>query len=527
MNKKQRRNDTAKERRLQVILPLNLDLSIPEDDSLRLLIEITEEMDYRELYTAYERRESAGEATAKQLFQLVVFGFMNGYYSLRSISAACRYDVRMMYLLHGKKAPSHERFGDFIRNRLVGDVMENLFYQLVTKLLERGHISFANLFVDGTKIEANANRYSFVWEKSTSKSESKMRAQIEMKLLELQTDYGHFETSPTLAGMLEYLDKKWQESGMQRIAGKGRRKSKLQKDLELLEEYQHRQVEYDAKKKEFKGRSSYSKTDHDATFMRMKEDHMKNGQLKPAYNLQLGVEGEFIVTAGLFSDRADTPTLLPLLEHLKEKMHCVPDRLVADSGYESEENYTSLEKMEIEAYIKPTNYEISKTRKHKSNRFKAENIPYDEETDSFTCPAGNQLRFTGTKNVKSKSGFVSEVSVYHCIACAGCPLRSQCTKSKTGRTIQRSKAFWAYRTQFQERITSKLGTQLRMNRSIQSEGKFGVLKQDWGFRRFLRRGMQNVFIEVLLYAFALNIKKLNTKIRKQIQGVILHQLEAS
>lgn len=177
---------------MQVILPLNLDLCIPEDDSLRLPIEITEEMDYRELYAAYERRKSAGEATAKQLFQLVVFGFMNGYYSLRSISAACRYDVRMMYLLHEKKAPSHERFGDFIRNRLVGDVMENLFYQLVTKLLERGHISFANLFVDGTKIEANANRYSFVWEKSVSKNEAKMHAQIEMNLLELQIEYDSF-----------------------------------------------------------------------------------------------------------------------------------------------------------------------------------------------------------------------------------------------------------------------------------------------------------------------------------------------
>ena len=527
MNQTQQRDHTAKERRLQVILPLNLDLCIPEDDSLRLLIEITEEMDYRELYAAYERRESAGEATAKQLFQLVAFGFMNGYYSLRSISAACRYDVRMMYLLHGKKAPSHARFGDFIRNRLVGDVMENLFYQLVTKLLERGHISFANLFVDGTKIEANANRYSFVWEKSVSKNEAKMHAQIEMKLLDLQTEYGYFETPPTLAGMLAYLGKEWEASGLERVSGKGCRKSKLQKDLETLEEYQRRQAEYDAKKKEFKGRSSYSKTDHDATFMRMKEDHMKNGQLKPGYNLQLGVEGEFIVTAGLFSERADTPTLLPLLEHLKEKMHRAPKRLVADSGYESEENYTGLEKMEIEAYIKPTNYEISKTRKYKNNHFRAENMPYDEETDSFTCPAGNQLRFAGTKKVKSKSGFESEVCVYHCIACADCPLKSQCTKAKTGRTIQRSKAFWAYRAQSQERITSEFGTLLRMNRSIQSEGKFGVLKEDWGFRRFLRRGMQNVFTEVLLYAFALNIKKLNTKIHKQIPGVILHQFETS
>lgn len=378
MNQTQRGNHTAKERRLQVIFPLDLGLKLPEDDSLRLLIEITEEMDFRELYAAYERREAAGEATAKQLFQLVVFGFMNGYYSLRSITAACRYDIRMMYLLQGKKVPSHECLGDFIRNRMAGEVMESLFYQLVTKLKERGHISYANLFVDGTKIEANANRYSFVWEKSVSKNEAKMDAQIQMKLLELQTEYGFFETPPTLEGMLEYLRKKWDENGMQRVSGKGRRKSKLQKDLEKLEEYQNRREQYSRKKETLHGRPSYSKTDHDATFMRMKEDYMKNGQLKPGYNLQLGVEGEFIVTAGLFSERSDTLTLLPLLEHLQEKTGKLPDRLIADSGYESEENYTRLEEMGVEAYIKPVNYEISKTRKYQRNRYKAENMPYRE-----------------------------------------------------------------------------------------------------------------------------------------------------
>ena len=131
-----------------MVMPLNLGLKLPEDDSLSLLIEITEEMDYRELNAAYERREAAGEASAKQLFQLVTCGFMNGHYSLRKMRDACRYDLRMIYLLRGRKAPSHERFGDFIRHRLTGEVMENLFYQLVTKLLERGHISLENLFVD-------------------------------------------------------------------------------------------------------------------------------------------------------------------------------------------------------------------------------------------------------------------------------------------------------------------------------------------------------------------------------------------
>lgn len=154
-------------------------------------------------------------------------------------------------------------------------------------------------------------------------------------------------------------------------------------------------------------------------------------------------------------------------------------------------------------------------------------MPYNEETDSFTCPAGNQLSVSLIKHSKSKSGFVSEVSVYRCAECRECALKAQCTKSKSGRTVQRSKAFWQYRAQSHERIISELGTQLRVNRSIQSEGTFGVLKGDWGFRRFLRRGAQHVFTEVLLYSFAFNVRKLNSKIQAQKQGVILHQLAAS
>ena len=140
--------------------------------------------------------------------------------------------------------------------------------------------------------------------------------------------------------------------------------------------------------------------------------------------MQLGIEGEFIVTAGLFSERSDTLTLLPLLNHLKEKTGKQPKRLVADSGYESEENYTVLEKMGIEAYIKPTNYEISQTRKYKSDKFRSDNMPYDEEADCITCPAGNQLTNVGIKHSKSKSVFISKQSVYRCQACSECPMKT-------------------------------------------------------------------------------------------------------
>ena len=233
----------------------------------------------------------------------------------------------------------------------------------------------------------------------------------------------------------------------------------------------------------------------------------------------------FIVTAGLFSERSDTLTVLPLLEHFQEKTGELPNRLITDSGYESEENYTRLEEMGIEAYIKPVNYEISKTKKYQRDRYKAENMPYDEETDSFICPNGNTLTAIGTAHRKSKSGFLSEVTLYRCTECRNCPLKAECTKSKNGRTIQRSKVLQRQREQSRERITSELGIQLRVNRSIQSEGTFGVLKQDWGFRRFLRRGQKNVYTEILIYAFAFNIQKLYAKDTNQRHGVILHQLK--
>lgn len=183
--------------------------------------------------------------------------------------------------------------------------------------------------------------------------------------------------------------------------------------------------------------------------------------------------------------------------------------------------------MGIEAYIKPTNYEISQTREYKSNKFRADKMPYDEESDSITCPAGNQLINVGIRHSKNRSGFVSEQSMYRCKAYCEYPMKAQRTKSKTGRTIQFSKSFRKFRMQSQTRITADLGKRLRLNRSIQSEGKFGVLKQDWGISRFLRRGKENVLTETLLYAFALNVSKLAVKNQNQNRDVILHKLTAS
>jgi transposase len=278
----------------------------------------------------------------------------------------------------------------------------------------------------------------------------------------------------------------------------------------------------------FEGRNSFSKTDTDATFMRMKDDHMKNGQLKPAYNLQLAVSGEYIVGVDISNERSDHQTLIPLLNRMKKGMNGKQfETVAADAGYESEENYKVLKSRNQAAYIKPQNYEQSKTRKYKTNAYLRENMPYDSETDTYTCPAGNLFTYSYTSKRKSTSGFESQITHYECHACQNCPQKSHCTRAKGNRKISVSKDFIALRQASRDRITSEHGKVLRLNRSIQSEGAFGVLKQDYGFKRFSRRGTTNVFTETILHAIAFNINKLHGKTKRKLHGVILHTLKSA
>ena len=268
-------------------------------------------------------------------------------------------------------------------------------------------------------------------------------------------------------------------------------------------------------------RNSYSKTDPSATFMRMKDDHMQNGQLKPGYNLQLGIEAEYIVGVDISSDLNDTQALIPLLERMEENGEIKHQDVTTDAGYESEETYAKMEARGQVAYIKPQNYEKRKKKGFRENAYLRENMPYDAQENCFTCPAGKKLTFQGTKVRKSKSGYAQEVSLYRAERCAGCPHKEKCTKAKEARQIEVSWAFEQYREASRERITSEQGILLRLNRSIQSEGAFGVLKEDRHFRRLKRRGTEGVFTEILLYAFAYNVEKWHAKIQQDRSKTML------
>ena len=326
-----------------------------------------------------------------------------------------------------------------------------------------------------------------------------------------------------------------QERQIKFVHGIGRKKSKLQKAVEELETYIERTKKYIMEKYICGDRNSYSKTDHDATFMRLKEDAMRNGQLKPAYNVQHGVDSEYIVWADVSAHPSDTLTLIPFLRNAEEMLGYKYKNIVADAGYESEENYVFIELNGQDAYIKPANYEISKTKKFRTDIGKFENMTYDPSRDKYTCKNGKELKSSGVRKRKSGSGFISESTVYTCSDCKGCPYKTRCIKGNNChtpmdervKTLHISKKKEILRKKDLERILSDHGTQLRVNRSIQAEGSFAIVKEDMDFRQYSYRGKASALAQTILIALAHNFNKLHHKIQSKRTGTHLFAVQTT
>ena len=493
---------------------------IPANDSVRLLDKIVEEMDLRALMRAYDSHGRPPATPPRTMLKIILYAGMEHIYSSRRIKSCCERDINYIWLLDGSPAPSHFEIARF-RSKRLSECAEEIFYQLVEKLHGMGEIKYEHLFVDGTKIEANANKYSFVWKKSTNKYEARLDEKTEKLLPVLCEKHGVIAAEPST--LLEQLEAK---VDFNFVHGRGKRKTDLQRDIEQLRELLARKEKYRQYNETFRGRNSFSKTDPDATFMHMKEDHMRNSQLKPGYNVQFGVEGEYITGVVVSSERSDQLTLIPLLEEMQCHGMEYKD-VTADAGYESEENYCWFESAQKPCYIKPQNYERSKTKKYKSNMALWENMAYDAEKDEYTCQAGQKLRVKYVGKRKSKSGFESEITYYECDNCSACSFKKTCTRAKGNRQIHVSKRFIEQRAASLKRITSEQGILLRMNRSIQSEGAFGVVKQNYGFRQFLLRGQKKVTTEILLLAMAYDINKLHAKIQQDRTGTQLFEKDTA
>lgn len=521
----------------QLKLPLNIETIIPEDDSVRLLSQFVEAMDLTDLYSTYERINSISPRT---LLKIVLYSYMNGDYSSRSMELNCKRDINFMFLLEGAAVPDHATFARF-RSIHFAPCSKRILAEMSNALFDLGEISGETIFIDGTKMEANANKYTFVWKKAVTKNQAKLLIKLAdfvsecEQLYDIKIVYGDTVKMKHVKKLRKKLYALKQSGNVAFVHGIGKRKTPLQKSIETLEDYLCRLKEYNQKIHICGERNSYSKTDHDATFMRMKEDAMGNGQLKAAYNLQHGVDSEYITWLTISPQPTDTTTLIPFLKDAEIHLNFKYKNITADAGYESEENYVFLEANGQVSYIKPANYEISKSRKYSNDIGRIENMEYDSEYDTYTCRNGKKLTVDHIRNSKSKTGYVSQKTIYKCEDCNGCPYKSDCIKGNNCKTsleertkiLQVAKTFLKYRQEDLERILSDDGILFRTNRSIQAEGSFGDLKQDMQFRRYLSKGTSNVLAESTLLAMARNINKLHNKIQKGKTGTHLFPIKSA
>jgi len=407
------------------------------------------------------------------------------------------------------------------------------------KLVELGYVNLTDYFVDGTKLEANANKYSYVWRKNTERYKQQVQEKIKAlyrQIEALNLDEEKIYKGKDLAELGEDVEvtsrkarelKEVLECRLKQMDSTNEKKE-LKKGLKKLDEdYLPCLEEYEKQEELLGGRNGYSKTDPDATFMRMKDDPMKNRLLRAGYNIHVGTNKQFILHYSIHPNSTDSPTLILHIEGFKERYGRYPtNAVIGDAGYGSEENYKYLDHAGIRGYVKYNYFYREQSREYKKNPFHAEHMKYKEEQDVYECPQGRELKYVFSKFRYSDQGFCKTIRVYECEECKGCPVRSSCHGSKYNRRIEVNRRLNYYLNRVRVLLESEQGVSYRKKRSIEPESVFGQIKQNFGFRRFSLRGKEKVQLEFVFFALAHNLMKwwrkggLNPKRNSNIQSAL-------
>ncbi len=503
---------------------LNPNEDIAENDPVRVVDAVVESLDMREFRKLY-REKGRCPYHPKMMLKLILYAYMNNVYSCRRIEKAVQRDIHYIWLA-SQERPDFVTINRF-RNRVKNEI-NNIFTQVVLLLADRGFITLDVEYVDGTKIESKANKYTFVWRKTVEKNRAKLQEKIRALLRQIdeviaQDKAAEAESAGFTPDTLNTLicELKDALAAKPEPADKEQKKQLRQKKKQIKELEKHRDKleEYDSRLEQIGGRNSMSKTDPDATFMRMKEDAMNNGQTKPGYNLQLSAENQFITDFALFPNPTDTLTLIPFFNSFLGRYGHLPSVAVADSGYGSEENYRFMDEAGMEAYVKYNRFHIEQRPRHKSNPFHHDSFHYNAEDDCYVCPMGQRMTRTGTAHSKTASGYRSENARYRAQNCKGCPLRCLCYKAKDDRrTIEENHRLNAYKRKARELLTSEEGLKHRGRRCIEPEAVFGQMKFNMAYRRFRHFGKDKASMDFAFFAIAFNIKKMCSKIAKQTKN---------
>lgn len=503
-----------------LLFPQRIDRDIPKDDPVRILKSVIESLDlsgFKKLY--HERGRSPYHP--KMMLMVILYSYMNNVYSCRKIEKLLYRDIYYIWL-SGYQKPDFATINRF-RNRVKNEI-GHIFTLLVLILVEKGFVTLEVEYLDGTKIESKANKYTFVWRKSVERNREKLLEKIRVVLQQIneqmaQDKAADVDTLELTPQTLCEISKEFKEALGSAPEAKTKEEKAAQrgknKMFKELERHGEKLAEYNSRLEQMEGRNSISKTDPSATFMRMKEEAMCNGQTKPGYNLQISSENQFITDFALFPNPTDTLTFIPFLGSFPGRYGRFPKRVVADSGYGSEENYRFMDEAGIEGFVKYNRFHLEHRPRYKPDTFHPDSLYYNEEGDYYICPMGQRMSRTGTVQTRTEGGYISQSACYRAIRCKGCPLRCLCYKAKANqRTIRVNHRLNAYKRKACELLTSEEGIKERGRRCIEPEAVFGQMKSNMAYRRFRHMGKDKVVMDFTFFAIAFNIKKLCSMMRK-------------
>ncbi len=490
------------------LLPPSLEELIPGTDPVRVVNTVIDRLNLKEVERQY-KKTGCSAYHPRMMIKVIIYAYLRNTYSSRRIEDFVANDVRFMWL-SGMQRPDHNTINLFRSSKLNGTLKE-IFAQIVRMMVDEGLVSLERVYTDGTKIESAAGRYTFVWGKSVARKSSRIADQIN-ELWEYarrvtgdeMRDHTPVTPAEVTSAQIETLVGEIQQA-LDGVPVEKKVTAKLRRVKKAWRE-QLEQAEADADA--LGGRGSMSRTDPDATFMRMKEDHMGNGQLKPAYNTQISVENGIVTNYTLHQTTSDTTTYKEHLEEHKRLYGDYPKESIADAGYGSEENYEFAEQNHITPFVKYNYFHKEQKSKYKDDPFRSENLHYDPHSDRYFCPMGQPMECVGVIRNKTATGFVQTVRRYRAARCAGCPIRGMCHKGQTERTIEVNHNLKRQKARVRELLTSPQGIAHRSARPAQVEQAFANLKSNKSFRRFLCRGLEKVKTEFGLLVIAHNLSKM-------------------
>lgn len=504
-----------KQTRSASLFPLDLGVMIKEGHLVRQIDKIVERISIDKLSTHFSAMGTPPYHPAMML-KVLIYAYSIKTYSSRNIAALMRQDITFMWL-SGMQTPDHNTVNRF-RSVYLKDVLEDTFTEVLLVLHEHDYIKFENYFIDGTKLEADAGKYTHVWKKNSERYLEQVQARIKDLFKEIeelnnnedkvysgmdlpQHSDEDFISNEDIEKVAQIINNKLQEKADE-ISKKD--KITLKSKINKLNKEKEKQSKYQEQKEILGERNSYSKTDTDATMMRMKN----TDELRPGYNAQVSTENVFVTNFSISQNAADNADFV---EHLNKTIArgelFVPKTYTGDSAYGSEENYEELQEKEIDSYLKYNTFHKEQKGEYINDIFNKLNFAYNLDGDYYICPNNKKLIFKEKIKNTTKNGFQQNYKVYQCENCSDCELKSKCTKSETNRTIRVNENLERHKSKVAENLNSEKGIQLRKRRGPETETFFGDLKHNQKYERFMLRGLEKVNIELALLCIAYNLRK--------------------